>query len=124
MFYFFMIHEIRSKADFEKLRGLSESKPVFLLKHSLTCPVSGRAFDVFQKFYESHNDGFVEFFLLKIQTNHEISNFVAQETGVEHESPQVLLFFGSDVVWHDSHYLITDESLGSALDSVLRNALS
>lgn len=110
-----MIHEVKTKTDFEKLLRLSESKPVFLLKHSLVCPVSSRAFDVFVKFYESHNDGSVEFFVLKIQSHRDVSNFVGVETGVKHESPQVILFRDGKAVWDDSHYMITEDNLGFVL---------
>jgi len=92
----------------------SREQPVFIFKHSLTCPISTRAYDEYQSFIAAGAEG-VDFALVEIQRAREVSNEIAARTGVRHESPQALLFDGGEVKWHASHGAITAASLGQAL---------
>src|ERR1041384_2024976 len=71
-------------ADTNTLRELltrSESEPVILFKHSLTCPVSARA-------YRQMSELAAPVSLVVIQEARAVSREVEQLTGVQHESPQ------------------------------------
>jgi bacillithiol system protein YtxJ len=50
-----------------------------------------------------------------IQSAREVSNAVAQKTGVKHESPQVLLVRKGGCVWSVSHGMISSGALRDAL---------
>ena len=52
-----------------------------------------------------------------IQEARALSDLVARETGIRHESPQVILFRKGEAVWNTSHHGITAESLREALES-------
>ena len=84
-----------------------------LFKHSLICPVSGRAFAEYEAFVEAHPD--VPTGWIDVIGQRPWSQWVAAETGVEHQSPQALLIKGGEVVWNDSHLAITKEALEAAL---------
>ena len=56
---------------------------------------------------------------IEIQNAREVSNAVAEKTGVRHESPQALLLRDGEVVWNASHGAITVESLAGALEAAL-----
>lgn len=47
-----------------------------------------------------------------------LSNFVAEMSGVRHESPQALLIHNGDVVWHDSHGGVRSPSIEKALQEI------
>jgi bacillithiol system protein YtxJ len=98
-------------------RALSESKlrPVLLFKHSLTCPISSRAFQQFQT-YLATADPRVSYKLITIQTAREVSAAAADRLGVVHQSPQAILVKNQASVWDASHYDITSDSL----DQVIR----
>ena len=98
----------------------SSTRPVFLFKHSLICPVSTRAHSEYQQFVqECSSAGDAEFTLIEIQNARPLSNAVAERTGVRHESPQALLLRDGKVVWHASHGSIRVETLEKALTSAL-----
>jgi bacillithiol system protein YtxJ len=40
---------------------------------------------------------------------------IETETGVRHESPQVLVFVGDRVVWHASHRRVTADAVAAAV---------
>jgi len=104
---------LSSEEDYKNLVELSHNKPVYLLKHSLICPISSAAFREFQLFLRENSNA--AGFLLKIQENRGLSNHIAGATGVTHQSPQVLLFKDGKVVWDESHYGISVHSLSDSL---------
>ena len=90
---------------------INDNKYVFILKHSNTCPISANAYDQFNKFlYERDIDGYY----LVVQEQRELSNYIAEETGVKHESPQAFYFVEGKVKWHASHDDINVSSLAQA----------
>jgi bacillithiol system protein YtxJ len=52
-----------------------------------------------------------------VQEARPLSDLVARETGIRHESPQVILFRNGKAVWNASHHGITAENLREALKS-------
>jgi bacillithiol system protein YtxJ len=59
----------------------------------------------------------VSFREIVVQESRSLSDLVARETGIRHESPQVILFRNGEPVWNTSHHGITAESLREALES-------
>ncbi|MBM6616409.1 bacillithiol system redox-active protein YtxJ [Bacillus suaedaesalsae] len=88
---------------------VKENKEFLLIKHSLTCPVSGAAFEEYEKFTEENKD--VNTYYLYVQDDRPLSNYIAETCSIKHESPQVLLFKDGQVVWNASHWKITNKSL-------------
>ena len=104
---------LASEEDYRGLLELSRETPVYLLKHSLICPISSAAFREFDLFLKEK--GNVSGFVLRIQENRGLSKYIAENTGVTHQSPQVLLYKDEKVVWDDSHYSISVQSLDATL---------
>ncbi len=82
-----------------------------IFKHSNRCPISARAKKRIERF-EEESDLDIQYTV--VQDDRERSDRIAEETGVTHETPQVLFFKDGDVVWHASHDDITEESLKRA----------
>ncbi|WP_096202649.1 bacillithiol system redox-active protein YtxJ [Bacillus sp. FJAT-45350] len=96
--------------DYTQFKELVEStNKLFLLKNSTTCPVSTEAFNEFKKFSDE-NEG-ETFYYLNVQDARPLSNQIAEDYQVKHESPQVLLFSNGAVSWHDSHWKVTSKLL-------------
>lgn len=111
--------DITTLTDPSELDGLMEAsreRPVFLFKHSLTCPISSRAHREYRSFVEGRADGDATFALLEVQNARPLSQAVAERTGVRHESPQAFLLRDGEVAWHASHFKIREESLTEALE--------
>ncbi|BCB05297.1 bacillithiol system redox-active protein YtxJ [Bacillus sp. KH172YL63] len=101
------MQKIESVQQFEQL---SETNPrFFLMKHSLTCPVSSTAFNEYQSFLNKHEGE--EGFYLAVQESRELSNHIAEKYGIKHESPQAFLFIDGKPGWNASHWNITEGAL-------------
>ncbi|AKO94426.1 bacillithiol system redox-active protein YtxJ [Priestia filamentosa] len=93
-------------------QALEENNTLFLLKHSTTCPISQNAFEQYEKFSKEEN---VPCYYLYVQEARPLSNYVAEQYNVKHESPQVLYFKQGNVEGNTSHFDITYEKLSSYL---------
>lgn len=90
--------------------------PEFLVfKHSTTCPVSAKAFAVYQAFCAAWPE--VPTAWIDVAADRAWSQHVAAVTGVRHESPQALLVRKGRVVWHSSHSAITRAALADAVSA-------
>ncbi len=103
--HFFKIFDSQS---FEELLKRSNERPVVILKHSTTCPISAAA-------YREMSSGTNEVGLIEVQSARELSNEVERRTGVSHETPQVLVFRNGKVVWNASHWHITADAVADAV---------
>lgn len=100
--------EINSTEQLDELFEKSNEKPVVLLKHSTSCPISAGVFrDV--------SNAEVDINLIVIQKAREVSNAVAEKTGIRHESPQAIILRDGKAVYNASHYDITAEELNAKL---------
>lgn len=101
------IRRIENLEELDELIAQSSDRPVWIFKHSLTCPISASAWAEFQRFAAGRpeGDGTV-YSLIEIQRSRPLSNAVAERTGVIHQSPQALLLKGGAVAWHASHNAI------------------
>jgi bacillithiol system protein YtxJ len=103
--------EIKSEEEFDEL--VSQNKPFFFMKHSLTCPISAKAFDEYKRF--DREDVGEEHYYLAIQDARSLSQHVTDFSGVKHESPQVIQFKDGKPVWHTSHFDITSNNLSKQI---------
>lgn len=108
------LKELLTLEDLETALEQSTEDPIFLFKQSTTCPISTEAFSEFNKFVETHGDD-VNTYFVKVRETREVSNQIADETGVQHESPQVLFIQDREALWNTSHNEITIDSLEEAL---------
>lgn len=104
--------QVTTIEEFENI--VSRNEKFLLIKHSLTCPISGNAFDEYENFIKENN--FPTYYLY-VQEARPLSNYIAENFGVKHESPQALLFESGKVKWHASHWDITKSSLKQAIES-------
>ncbi|MCA0982453.1 bacillithiol system redox-active protein YtxJ [Halobacillus yeomjeoni] len=100
------IGKIETTEQFNEV--LEKETDFFLLKHSLTCPISASAKNQYVKYNE---DSSIPCYILHVQESRPLSDFIAREYGIRHESPQVLLFNSKEPVWNASHGSITERNL-------------
>jgi len=109
-----MITPCRDENEFEQMVRDSAEQLVILFKHSTRCPISARAHAEFTRFAEEHPKITCREVLAIEQR--PLSQHIAGQTGVAHQSPQALLFSGGSVVWRASHYDITAGALLKAYE--------
>ena len=112
------LNELKSIEDFNRALEESAARPVLLFKHSLTCPISARAFREFQSYLEEAEVK-VSYNLITVQTARAVSNEAAARLRVEHHSPQAILVRDGRPVWNASHFDITASSLAAIIKSQL-----
>ena len=111
------IRECNTKDDFQELLDASVSKPIILFKHSTACGISAWALVQFTRFAEQNDRA--EYCRVLIRENRNLSLFIAETTGIRHETPQVILFHDGRAVASLSHRDITKSALATMLNRFL-----
>ncbi len=81
----------------------------WIFKHSTTCPTSARAAQEIGRAVTS-----LPVFQVNVREQRDLSNWIAETYGVEHESPQLLLIRGGKVEKVLNHYDISVEEMNTA----------
>jgi len=100
------LRKLQSISDFEQF--ISEHDTFVICKHSTTCPISAAGFSAYTKFADATD---VPTAYLLVQEARTLSNHIAENYAVRHESPQVIYFKGGKPVWNASHYDINANEL-------------
>ncbi|PZE21792.1 bacillithiol system redox-active protein YtxJ [Paenibacillus xerothermodurans] len=108
--------EITSNEEWNQLFEGSVNKPVVVLKHSTTCPVSANALHEFDNYLSKTPNADVEYVLVKVIESRPVSNQIAENTGVKHASPQILYVKNKEAVWNTSHWSVTQAHISAVLD--------
>lgn len=110
------LKELQELDDLNEVWETSREKPVLLFKQSTTCPISASAFSEFNSYLENNNEDIGAYFV-KVRETRPVSDEIAEELGVRHESPQIFLVKERKEVWNSSHNKITVDSIKEALTS-------
>lgn len=111
--------EISSSQALSDVLDESFRRKIVIFKHSTRCPVSARAWQEVQDFIsQSPNEVLVT--MIKVIECRPVSNQVAEELGVRHQSPQVLLLTDRQVLWNASHQTVTQCNISKALEGELQ----
>ena len=94
--------------DIQQLETIKEEslvQPVAIFKHSTRCSISATALDRFERNWAKNQDiKDLKLYYLDLISHRDISNKIASEFEVEHESPQILLLKNREVIYNESHY--------------------
>jgi len=96
---------LSEKEAFYTLLEDSKEKPQIIFKDSTTCGISAHAKHKLESGYEKIA-GKADFYYLDLQAFRPISNLVAQELKVTHQSPQIIVLKDKKVVYTTSHHAI------------------
>lgn len=108
--------EITSIEEWNGVYENSASRPLVVFKHSTTCPVSANAYQEFNQYLDSKPREDVEYVLVKVIESRPVSNQIAEDTSVKHESPQIIFIDKKAKVWTASHWSITKAHITAVLD--------
>ena len=75
-----------------------------IFKHSNTCGISLHAYDQITEFLALNK---IDTYMVIVQDNRDLSDFISKKYGIKHESPQVILIKNGAVEDTKSHYDIT-----------------
>jgi bacillithiol system protein YtxJ len=105
---------LTSEDQLKNILEKSTHTPQVIYKHSKTCSISAVAKSRLEK---NTTPAGVEFYFLDIWANRDLSDKVARELHVHHESPQVLLIKNGECIYDESH-------LGIRMDEIIAHTMA
>jgi bacillithiol system protein YtxJ len=106
------VKELKAVNEWYDVLEQSRENPLFIFKHSTTCPVSAAAYFAFES---SAVD--VPKYFLKVQDSRPVSNEIESNLGIEHQSPQLFLLKDGKAVWQATHYSISGHQIKKAVEN-------
>ena len=97
---------IKSEADVEKAYEESHGKKDVIFKQSTRCFISKTVLKNFEK-EVSNSDKDASYYFLDLLANRSISNKIADDLDVEHQSPQLIVLQDGKAVKNASHHSIS-----------------
>ncbi|MBL7729010.1 MAG: bacillithiol system redox-active protein YtxJ [Dinghuibacter sp.] len=99
----------------EQVSKDSHTRPQVIFKHSTRCSVSSGALSrLNQHVFPEQAD----FYFLDLIRFRSVSNEVAEVFHIRHESPQIILLWQNQVVYHASHRQIVFDKLAEQLSAL------
>jgi len=108
--------EITSIEEWDKVMSDSASRQVIVLKHSTRCPVSASALEEYEAYLADKPNPDTDYYLVKVIESRPVSNKIAEDLGVVHQSPQMILVKDGKAVWNTSHWSVTKKHMAAVLD--------
>jgi bacillithiol system protein YtxJ len=105
--------------DFEQLTDIinqsksEEIKPFFIFKHSTRCSISAMALSRIERGWQAKLPDQPVYYLDLI-TYRSLSDQIARQFNVQHESPQLLMIKNGQCVYYASHNAIHPEDAANA----------
>jgi bacillithiol system protein YtxJ len=107
-------NQLESMARWEELLEASNQQSILVFKHSTRCSISTMALDRINRSWKPEIGHHYSPWYLDLLQYREISNRIAIDTGVEHQSPQLLLIKDGKCVKAASHQAIRLEDFTTA----------
>ena len=97
---------IRSEEDLEAAVKESLDKKVAIFKHSTRCHISKMVLRNFENEVEN-SDQNISYYFLDLIANRDLSNKIADDFQVTHQSPQLIILEKGSAINHASHQSIS-----------------
>ena len=99
---------LQTEAQLEAIREKSAGRPQVIFKHSTRCSTSAM---VKSRLERALTPDSIDFYYLDLINYRPVSNKIAADFSVPHESPQVLLILNGQCVYDESHIGITMDDI-------------
>jgi bacillithiol system protein YtxJ len=103
--------KITSTQDLKEINQKSENQKVMIFKHSTRCSISASVLARMERNWKDEQAKGVIPYYLDLISYRELSNQIAENYGIIHESPQVLIIENSKCIYDASHYDISFEEV-------------
>ncbi|WP_264792835.1 bacillithiol system redox-active protein YtxJ [Aureispira anguillae] len=97
--------------DLETALEASHNQPVALFKHSTRCSVSLMAKKSVERFWDLDIDAYY----LDLIAHRDVSNAIADQLNIQHQSPQMILVKKGEAIYNASHGAIDVDAMGELL---------
>lgn len=100
--------DLNNMQQLAAIKELSKTRPQVIFKHSTRCSISTMAKNRLERNEQPESCDFYYLDLIKYRS---LSNQVAEDFAVAHESPQVLLINNTECIYEESHSGIQMEEI-------------
>lgn len=94
---------LENENELDKIIAHSQQKPVAIFKHSTRCAISAMAMSRLKNAWNDEEMKDVDFYYLDLLSHRNISNKIADQLKVTHQSPQIIVVKDGKAVYHNSH---------------------
>ena len=105
--------KLETELQMEEIKSNSNQKLQLIFKHSTRCIISKMALKQFEKEYDFADQ--MDLYLLDLLQNRDISNQIATNYDIQHQSPQLILIQNSKAIYNASHENIEASTLKNYL---------
>lgn len=102
---------MNDSAQLEEIKKESHNYPVLILKHSTRCSISSATLGRLERSWKQEEVGELKPYFLDLIAYRPISNQIAEDFGVWHESPQALIIRNGESVYDTSHFDISFDAI-------------
>lgn len=97
--------KLESLSQLDDAIAQSHATPQIIFKHSTRCIISKMVLSQFEENLAAIPEQ-ANLLFLDLLSHRDISNAIAMQLGVHHESPQVVVIKNGQAVFHESHHSI------------------
>ncbi|MFC4304310.1 bacillithiol system redox-active protein YtxJ [Cohnella boryungensis] len=108
--------EITSIEEWNEVLSKSSERGQVILKHSTTCPVSANALQEYEQYLKDTPNEKLDYVMIKVIESRPVSNQIAEDLNVKHESPQIIYVKDRAKYWTASHWSVTKAHMTAVLD--------
>ncbi|RCX22537.1 bacillithiol system protein YtxJ [Fontibacillus phaseoli] len=108
--------EITTLEEWNEIVKKSSTRGQVILKHSTTCPVSSNALHEYEQYLKDTANEQIDYTLVKVIEFRSISNQIAEDLGLKHESPQIIFVKDQSKYWSASHWAVTKAHMTAVLN--------
>lgn len=107
--------QLTSIEQLKEVLNNSSNQPALLFKHSTRCSISTMALSRFQKEWNQENET-IDLYYLDLLNHRDVSNEIAELTGIEHQSPQAILVSNNEVKYTATHSSISASAIQNSIN--------
>ncbi|MFD3260227.1 bacillithiol system redox-active protein YtxJ [Paenibacillus lentus] len=108
--------EVTTLEEWNEVLQKSSKRGQVLLKHSTTCPVSANALQEYEQYLKDTPNDNLDYVMIKVIESRPVSNKIAEDLNVKHESPQIIYVKDKSKFWTASHWSVTKAHMAAVLD--------
>lgn len=109
------VPEVTDMKGLDDLLKSTDGSLAFIFKHSTTCSISGGAARRLDALLDENKEKLPPFHKVLVIESRPVSNAIAEQLKVTHESPQLILVKDGKAVWSITHEKITAIAVYKAL---------
>jgi bacillithiol system protein YtxJ len=106
--------DLNSMQQLADIKELSKTRPQVIFKHSTRCSISSMAKSRLER---SERPDTGDFYYLDLIKHRSISDKIAEDFSVTHESPQVLVIKNTECVFEESHSGIDMDEIAAQMSA-------